>query len=120
MIINNYFSNFKLPEYNDVTMQDVDAEFKELQNTFPEMEPLIQKMKLRTFDIFLKDSLNAFLTSENISNITFSEWYGTTQNYVSQLRNGYRRIDLARFSQALLKNGYMFVIDLEHKNIKYK
>lgn len=60
---------------------------------------------------FLKESLNAFLETENISNITFAEWYGTTPNYVSQMRNGHRNIDLSKFATALTNNGYCFKID---------
>lgn len=64
---------------------------------------------------FLKESLNAFLETENISNITFAEWYGTTPNYVSQMRNGHRNIDLSKFASALTSNGYNFRIDINNK-----
>jgi len=38
MYINNYFSNFKLPEYKEVTENDVDQEFKKLSKEFTEMQ----------------------------------------------------------------------------------
>lgn len=37
MNINNYFSNFKLPEYKDVTSKDVINDFKKVSESFPEM-----------------------------------------------------------------------------------
>jgi len=68
---------------------------------------------------FLKTSLNNFLESENISNITFAEWYGTTPNYVSQMRNGHRNIDLSKFASALTRNGYEFKIDFKKMKFDY-
>lgn len=68
---------------------------------------------------FLKESLNNFLEAENISNITFAEWYGTTPNYVSQMRNGHRNIDVSKFAAALTNNGYGFKFDFKKMKFDY-
>lgn len=69
------------------------------------------------FNKFLRDNLNAFLERENISNITFAKWYGTTPNYVSLLRNGHKNIDVAKFANALTSNGYDFVINFKTQKL---
>ncbi len=38
MDINKYLSNFKLPEYKEVTESDIDKEYSKLAISFPEME----------------------------------------------------------------------------------
>lgn len=75
MDINNYFSNFKLPEYKEVTEKDVDQEFKKLAKEFPEMkepEGLEKTQWLR--EIAVERFVNAIIEKIHLeTNINFDK-----------------------------------------------
>lgn len=60
MDINNYFSNFKTPDFVKVTDRDVEIEFEKYNREFPEMEPLTETEK----DIWKKEiAIERFVNS---------------------------------------------------------
>lgn len=72
MDINKYLSNFKLPEYKEVTESDIDKEYSKLALSFPEMqkpqgEEKMQWLKEIAVERFVNSIIDKISSDTNIN-----------------------------------------------------
>ena len=74
---------------------------------------------MKNFDELLCKELARYIALKGMSNITFSQLYKCSPNYVSQMRTGVKKVNVNKFAAICLNAGDQFIIDFTKDSIQF-